>query len=124
MVHDQPISRSGMHVVIERLPAAEGGKGVPEAAQDPADAHERCAVVIVEVLPVNITPEVNAGVPTWRQDVVLGELLSLPQHRRTLTGVEGDDEGLDLEEFAAIRQGRIARLRPDERDEVAVIVGV
>jgi hypothetical protein len=66
---------------------------------------------------VDVTPEVDTCVTTRWQDVVLGKLLTMPEHRRSLAGEERDGEGLQLIRPAAVRQRRLARLPTHEPDE-------
>lgn len=82
---------------------------MPERSKDPIEAHERHPKIVIKVLPVHIAPEADAPIPLVRQSVVVCELLSLPEHWRSLAGIECDCKGLQLIVFASISEWDITR---------------
>src|SRR4051794_5937179 len=68
-----------------------------QVTEAPVELYQRLARLVVKVLPVQRPTEQSAaGGGAVRHRPILRELLTLPQHRHALRGVESDDVGLRL----------------------------
>src|SRR5579871_5925147 len=81
---------------------------------------------IVEVIPLQITPKVDAKIPVGCQDVVVADLLPLPQHRDTGSCVQRNDERLNHVPTRSIDCWliRVLWVAAQEGDQMAVVVAV
>src|SRR5262249_11307137 len=122
VIGDDPIALQGLLKIVERLAAPQASMIPPEQTESAVQSYQRRPAIVVEIFPVCVAAQLPTGQSRPRKLVVIGKLLTLPQHRDALQCIERDRIRLQLVKLATVSGRQRAVHRAGEHDELAMIV--